>query len=316
MPGVDVDEAVRIVTGELPDLVHLPELPARGPTAGIIGRGAALLAGLAADLQPAGWRLQDSPGIDHGRAVSLLAQDLDVLEEHTQGYTGRLKIQVVGPWTLAAAMERPRGDRVLADHGARRELAQSLTEGVAEHVRDVRSRVPGAEVLLQVDEPGLSAVLGGGVPTASGFSRHRSVGAPEAQAALSQLAAAVTGAGAVPVVHVCAGAVPIQLLRDAGFRALSFDLAAVTAGEEWAAAFDAGVDLWPGVVPAVDPPVRPTVSQLADAGHRFFAALGFDAAEIAQRVVVTPVCGLAGASPAWAREALRLTREVSGHWLR
>jgi len=316
MPGADIDEAVRIVTGELPDLVHLPELPARGPTAGIIGRGAAVLAGLAADLQPAGWRLQDSPGIDHRRAVSLLAQDLDVFEEHTQGYAGRLKIQVVGPWTLAAAMERPRGDRALADHGARRELAQSLTEGVAEHVRDVRSRAPGAQVLLQVDEPGLPAVLGGGVPTASGFSRHRSVGAPEAQAVLAQLAAAVTGAGAVPVAHVCAGAVPVQLLRDAGFRALSFDLAVVTAGEEWAAAFDAGVDLWPGVAPSVDPPVRPTVSQLVDVGHRFFAQLGFDAGDVAERVVVTPACGLAGASPAWAREALRLTREAGGHWLR
>ena len=316
MPGTDIDEAVRIVAGEVPELVYLPELPARGLTAGMIGRGAALLAGLAADLQPAGWRLQDSPGIDHRRAVSLLAQDLDVLEEHTQGYADRLKLQVVGPWTLAAAMERPRGDKVLADHGARRDLAQSLADGVAEHVRDARSRVPGAHPVVQVDEPALPAVLAGGVPTASGFSRHRSVALPEARDVLTQLAAAVTAAGAVPIAHVCASAVPIALLRDAGFAAVSFDLTSVTGGEEWAAAFDAGVDLWPGVVPAVDPPARPTVAQLAGAVHRFFAELGLDDDQLTERVVVTPVCGLVGASSSWAREALRLTGEVGVHWLR
>ena len=41
------------------------------------GRGLAVVAGLGADLQPAGWRLTDAPGIDHRRARSLLAQDRD-----------------------------------------------------------------------------------------------------------------------------------------------------------------------------------------------------------------------------------------------
>ncbi|MGH3357643.1 MAG: methionine synthase, partial [Nocardioidaceae bacterium] len=133
MPGTDVHEAVRVAVGECPDLVFLPELPARGVAAGMIGRTAGLLVGLGVDLQPAGWRLTDASGIDHQRSVSLLGEDLDALEEHTQGYSGALKVQVVGPWTLAAAVERPRGDKVLGDHGARRELAQSLAEGVREH---------------------------------------------------------------------------------------------------------------------------------------------------------------------------------------
>ena len=107
MPGSDIAEALRLVTAELPELIHLPELPERGPAADMTGRGVALLRGLSADLQPAGWRLQDAAGIDAQRAGSQLAQDLDLLEEHTQGYTGRLKIQVIGPWTLAATMERP-----------------------------------------------------------------------------------------------------------------------------------------------------------------------------------------------------------------
>ena len=50
-------------------------------------------------------------------ARSTLRSDLDLLEEHAQGYSGRLKLSAAGPWTLAALMERPRGDRVLADSG-------------------------------------------------------------------------------------------------------------------------------------------------------------------------------------------------------
>jgi hypothetical protein len=69
------------VLGELPDLPHLPELPARGAHAGMTARALAVVADLGFDLQPAGWRLTDAPGVDHRRARSLLAQDLDVLEE-------------------------------------------------------------------------------------------------------------------------------------------------------------------------------------------------------------------------------------------
>ncbi|HET8603347.1 MAG TPA: methionine synthase, partial [Marmoricola sp.] len=162
MPGADAaayDEAVRIVLGELPDLPHLPELPGRGAHTNMTGRALAVMAELGADLQPAGWRLTDAPGADHRRARSLLAQDLDAVEEQAQGFEGTFKIQVAGPWTLAATVERPRGDRVLADHGARRELAQALAEGLRAHVADVRRRLPGADVVVQVDEPALPDVL-------------------------------------------------------------------------------------------------------------------------------------------------------------
>ena len=86
MPGEDFGAAVRLVVDELPDLPHLPELPDRGTIAGLTGRGVAVIGELGFDLQPAGWRLTDSPGVDHRRAKSLLAQDLDVLEEELQDY--------------------------------------------------------------------------------------------------------------------------------------------------------------------------------------------------------------------------------------
>ena len=129
------------------------------------GRGVAVMAALGADLQPAGWRLTDAPGVDQRRARSLLAQDLDGFEEQSQGYAGTVKVQVAGPWTLAATVERPRGDKVLADFGARRDLAQALAEGLRDHVADLRRRVPNAAgIVVQVDEPALAAVLVRGDP--------------------------------------------------------------------------------------------------------------------------------------------------------
>jgi len=312
MPGEDVHEAVRIVLGELPDLAHLPELPGRGVTAGMTARALAVVADLGFDLQPAGWRLTDAPGVDHRRARSLLGQDLDALEEHAgvaePGH--EVKIQVAGPWTLAATVERPRGDRVLADHGARRELAQALAEGLRTHVADVRRRLPGASVLVQVDEPALPAVLAARVPTASGFGRHRSVDRPAASEALEWVFAAITDSGATPVAHCCAGDVPIALLRGAGARGVSVDLEVLDAAgyDELGTTLDEGERVFLGVVPSLPPVHVPTEKQVVERVLRLLDMLGFDPDEVAAQLVLTPSCGLAGATPAYAREALALVR--------
>ncbi len=312
MPGEDFAESTRIVAGELPDLLHLPELPGRGVIAGVTGRSLALLVDLGADLQPAGWRLTDAPGVDHRRARSLLAQDLDVFEEGTQGYAGPVKVQVCGPWTLAATVERPRGDRLLADRGARRDLAQSLAEGVRVHVEDVRRRLSGDPVIVQIDEPSLVAVLNGSVPTASGFHRHRSVDVPAASEALGWVVDQVTGAGAYPIVHCCDSQVPVGLLRSSGAQGLSIDATLVDRSqyEVYAEAVDAGITLWLGLVPTAEPAESDDAST-ADAALtrqalQFWRALGFAEESMAEHCVITPTCGLAAATPPWARRALEL----------
>jgi methionine synthase II (cobalamin-independent) len=315
LPGEDFAEAVRFVLGELPELPFLPELPERGAIANMTGRTLAVVAELGFDLQPAGWRLTDAPGIDHRRAQSLLAQDLDVLEEQWQTSGSRdegaeLKLQVAGPWTLAATVERPRGDRILADHGARRELAQALAAGVETHLADVRRRVPGARLLVQVDEPVLPAVLAAAIPTASGFGRHRSVHPPAAAEAMGWVFEAITGAGAVPIAHCCAADVPIALLRQAGAAAVSVDLG-VLAAEQYDAlgeSLDAGERAFLGVIPATDPARVPTDKQVVEKVLRLLDMLGFDHEEVVGRLVLTPSCGLAGATPGYAREALTLVR--------
>src|SRR6266702_4840140 len=167
--------------GELPDLPHLAELPARGPGADLTGRTAAFLIELPVETTSTGWRFAARPGRDLSRARSLLSADLDALEETASGYQGPLKIQVCGPWTLAATIELARSQNpALADMGAVAELIESLAEGVRAHVGDVRKRVPGGQLVLQLDEPSLPTVLAGSVPTASGLNR---LPAPEASSA-------------------------------------------------------------------------------------------------------------------------------------
>lgn len=325
MPGADqraYDEVVRTVLGELAgQLPYLPEVPGRGAGASMTGRALALVAELGADLQPAGWRLtgQSASGVDQRRARSLVGQDLDGLEEQAQGLTGAFKVQVCGPWTLASTVERPRGDAVLGDHGARRELAQALAEGLGDHVRDVRRRLPDvARLVVQVDEPALPAVLGGRVPTASGLHRHRSVDLPEASDTLRGVLEAVEEAGGEPWVHSCAPRTPLDLVRGAGARGLVVDLDQLAAEDHdvLAEALEAGEQVVLGLLPSTDPPSRPSDSDLTARVERWLEMLGLDPEVVGGGLGVAPACGLAGASPRWARDALRLAaataRNLSG----
>ncbi len=310
MPGTDLAESLRVVLDTVGDLPYVPELPGRGVHAGMIGRTLSILEGLEADLQPDGWRIGVGEGADVRRARSRLAQDLDVAEELAHDHAGPVKIQVTGPMTLAAMVERPRGDKMLADHGARREISQSLAEGLRSHVADVRRRFSGAEIVVQVDEPAIAAVLNGRIPTASGWGTHRSVHPPEADALLREVVEAVTDAGARAVVHSCAEDVPVELLAGAGFTAISFDLGLARPADIWAETFEQGVDLWFGVVPSTDT-TGVSDKALAERVTTFLGHFGFDLETSSHRLVVTPTCGLAGASPAWARRASELTATVA-----
>ena len=324
MPGETqnaFDDAVRTVLGELSGdggLPYLPEVPGRGAIATMTGRALAVVSELGADLQPTGWRLTgaDGAGVDHRRARSLLAQDLDGFEEQAQGYAGEVKVQVAGPWTLAATVEKPRGDKVLSDIGARRELAQALAEGVRGHVRDVRRRVPdAARIVVQVDEPALAAVLAGSVPTASGFHRHRSVDLPEASTTLGWVLEAVAEEGALPWVHSCAAGTPLRLLRESGARGLAVDLTMLGAADHdvLAEALEAGETVALGVLPTTDPGTPPTDTVLTERVLRWLDMLGLDPESTGGTLVVSPACGLAGASPSWARRALALARSTARH---
>ncbi|WP_461057480.1 methionine synthase [Streptomyces pseudoechinosporeus] len=307
MPGEDAREAAKTVTGtfEGPEtgMPYLAELPARGPGADMIGRTAGMLVELYARVEPSGWRIGDRPGRDTRRARAWLRQDLDALEEFTQGYEGPLKVQAVGPWTLAAALELKNGQVALSDAGACRDLAGSLAEGLRAHLDDVRRRVPGAQIVLQLDEPSLVAVLRGQVKTASGYRTHRAVDRQVVEATLRDVAG-VQETGSL-VVHTCAPDVPFALLRRAGATAISFDFGLLTERDDDAIgeAVEGGTKLFAGIVPGTDGPLSDPAGSVMGV-RSLWRRLGLNPGLLAESVTVTPTCGLAGASPEYARRAL------------
>jgi len=340
MPGTDAAEACRVVFGELPAFPFLPELPGRGPGADLAGRTAALLIDLPVEVTPRGWKLTDRPGRDASRAAGYWSQDLDTLEEIAAGYSGPLKVQVCGPWTLAASLELSRSvNPVLADPGAVADLTASLAEGLAVHAADMRKRVPAATLVVQLDEPSLPAVLAGRVPTASGFGAVAAVDRAVATQRLAAVLAAAASRGGDPpnppaaasrggdppnppaatVVHCCGRVASVfgEILA-AGASAVSFDLDQIPVREtdRIAELAEAGLGLLVGALPtagAVALPGRPPRGprQTAETVVAMWRRTGLADADLAAQVVITPACGLAGVSPEAARAALAHCREAA-----
>jgi methionine synthase II (cobalamin-independent) len=310
LPGTDSHEWSLTIAGELPDLPHVPELPARGPGADLIGRTMALLAEVAPDMAvettPVGWRFSDAPGRVMARARSWLSEDLDGIEQALAGRRGPLKAQLAGPWTLASGVEMRGGERAVRDHGACRDIAEALAEAAAGHVAEISRRLPGVQVVLQLDEPSLPSVLAGGVTTASGLATYRSVDVARAQAHLGWVIDSVAAQGALPGVHCCHPRVPIDLLRRAGAGMLSVDPAVLEAEleEPLGEALEAGVLLLLGYAPSLPqsvPGPQALAERLAGRALEQYSRWGIPADAANARVALTPSCGLAGADPSWAR---------------
>jgi methionine synthase II (cobalamin-independent) len=77
-------------------------------------------------------------------------------------------------------------------------------------------------------------------------------------------------------------------------------------------ALDAGLGLFAGAVPTKVPDAAraPSSAEVADKVRALWSRLGFPLSTVADQVVVTPACGLAGVTPEYARAALRACREA------
>jgi methionine synthase II (cobalamin-independent) len=313
MPGTDPGPVCAMVLDQLPDFSFLPELPGRGVGADIIGRTAALLVDLPVETTPNGWKLAARPGRDQRRAASFLAFDLDAAQQAADGYRGAYKISVCGPLTLAAGLELSRSlNPALADPGALADLVGSLAEGLAAHVAGLRERIPGATIVVQLDEPSLPAVLAGHIPTASALNMVRALDETAVRAALGPVLEATTAA---TVVHCCAPDYPFLLVRDAGADAVSFDLATIGRGnlDALAEVTEAGLGLLVGALPTDQQAGRPPrpPKETADGVVALWRQMTLAPGGLAGQVVITPACGLAALAPQAARTALAHCREAA-----
>ncbi|MFY9677827.1 hypothetical protein [Glutamicibacter protophormiae] len=179
-PGADPLEIHRVIRGELgePNLAVLPQLPDRGVGADALGRSATMVADLGFDLQPHGWRIGVPDGLDARRARSLLRSDENLLADVAgaeKKRPSRLLLGVLGPWSLAAGLHLTGGEKVLSDHGARRDVIEAYAHGVREHLARITRATGITGFTLQLDEPQLPAALDGALPTASGYRTLRSI---------------------------------------------------------------------------------------------------------------------------------------------
>ncbi|QIZ34352.1 methionine synthase [Saccharopolyspora sp. ASAGF58] len=318
MPGDDPVEAARTVVGELPDLTPFPELPGRGVGADILGRTAGLLVDLAVEVVPSGYRVASRPGRDHQRAIDLMRWDLDAVEQAAAeaGAPRAVKVQAAGPWTLSAGIELHRGHRVLTDQGALHDFTESLTEGLIAHSEQVAART-GARVVVQLDEPSLPAVLAGSLPTPSGYGKVSAVPEPDAQRVLAEMIEKLAAATGSPVVvHCCAVRPPVAMLRRAGAGAIALDATRLgdvsgSFADELGEAWEEGTTLFLGLVPSTELRGEARLRRIARPAFDLASRLGFARRALAERSVPTPTCGLAGATPAWTRRAISLTRDLA-----
>jgi hypothetical protein len=192
------------------------------------------------------------------------------------------------------------------DHGACRDIAEALAEATAVHVREIQRRLPGVDVVLQLDEPSLPSVLAGGVTTASGLATYRAVDPARAQSHLAWVIDAAAGQGALPGVHCCHPRAPIDLLRRAGVRMLSVDPQVLDEAQEepLGSALESGVLILLGYAPSLPVPVPDAQAlgeRMAAVALTQYSRWGIPAESANAHVALAPTCGLAGADPAWAR---------------
>ncbi|GAA1820731.1 hypothetical protein [Nesterenkonia flava] len=266
MPGSDPLRAASLLESELaaPHSPALPELPARGHHASLLGRAAAQLTELYAELTSYGWRLVQRPGADHLRARALLRGDVDALadargtrSEAGLAVAGALSLEMLGPVSLAARLAVPSGEKVLIDHGARRDLAQSLALGAAEHVAHVLRTAGPQRLTVVLLEPDYARVRAGEVATVSGYRSIRALPREETRQLIHAVVGAMRAAGAHEVLLDTGSAVGAEHVED------FFGSSSTTARSAAAAS---GVDGFGLPLPTLDARDWERAAELVEAG--------------------------------------------------
>jgi hypothetical protein len=307
LPHDDPVAATDLLAGTLGGLPAAPSLPNRHPAEGILGQGAAGMAGVA--VGAAGELVVDDPDAVDADAVGDGADDLpadsfastidflDALGERR--WRGPVKLQCTGPVTLGMALVgagvAPRRAFPAAGAATRRR-ARAL-------VAAAKRRLPDAPLVVVVDEPSMGVASFGDAP----------IGVEASVDLVSGTLAAVE-AEAVSGLHCCDAADWGAVLR-AGPQLLSVpvDVAATLRAADVGPFLERGGWVAWGAVPTGGP-LGPTSGGgtarlwrgLAARWH-WLADGGVDPVLLRRRALVTPACGLARHDVAQAALALRLT---------
>lgn len=302
VPGTDIETWTSLSLELFAELAFWPELPARGFN--MIGRAVGVLP-LPVTMTADGWRIDRVSGREQRRGFQAWRDEIEIIGECAQGYPGAIKLALTGPWTLAGTVlaTHPTMDLVLADQGACREMAEALGDGIATLCAQIRAVVPN-DLIIQLDEPLISAIGAGQLPSYSGLRRYRR---PESQEiieiwrrALTPFATQVENTW----LHSCSDGLETELAAKAGFGGISLDLRHLDGQiEQLSAWLESGTDLALGAIPT-------HVSNHLQADEAAAKALGWlrrlklDPEMLSQRIIITPACGLGTWAPDQAKACL------------
>lgn len=304
MPGTDFRRAAAQLEAEIaaPHTAAVPDLPARGHHGSQLGRSIAQLVELPAELTSYGWRLVQRPGADHQRCSALLRSDVDTLADvrGAQAELGKeltsLQVEALGPLSLAARLHLPNGEKVLIDHGARRDLTHSLAAGLAEHVMHVQRSVGPEALCVVLQEPDYPQVRTGTIPTASGYRTIRALGREETRNMIGVVVEALRAAGADQVILDCGEPLEGEHLEDFFHRASSAADGFVistshTSARQWERAaelVEAGGLVWAGLLHATPAGAGRTLPEVSNLMRRLtgpWQSLGMPSASLASVTV-------------------------------
>lgn len=305
LPHTDPSDAVDFVLRNQPRLPAAPSLPGRSRREGMIAQAAQGVAGIEvtddgslviddASLDP------DAPLADDGFAGDAfvgLRAFLSAVGERK----GPVKVSLTGPVTFgvalhAAGVEPDLAFRVAA--GAVRRRAHALVDYVGQ-------RVPEAQLVAFLDEPGLGAAMSPDFPIG-----------PLDAVDLSSGALAALEKGAVTGLHCCATTTDWRLLMQAGPQILSLP---TDGGIEHAAGALAtflergGWVAW-GAVPT-DRPIGTTVERLWRQLSLLWCELvtqgGADPVLLRTQAMITPACGLVHHGVPQAEQVIWFTNRLA-----
>lgn len=327
LAGTSMAAAGDMVISEFGDRLHLPQLPQRGLGSDAVGYTSALLESLSVDRGARRWQLKARPQRWSWFLRDLRARDADVLEEAWQHPGGVIKVQVMGPVSLASQIELAGGHRVLSDRSALFDLADALAVGIANFRADIARRF-SATTVLQLDEPYLAHCVRGAIPGATDYHQIAPLASDDAAALLARCAGGavdylnVSDADHGPLRHVIA-----QVVREhrdqvtegaaaGGVREIIVDQRCVTGTaklDQLAELVESGMRVGLACVPADmvwddrgENPRRQAISVA-----RLLDTLGIDRVFGAGVLDICPQPGLPGDNTLDCARTYRLTAEIA-----
>lgn len=327
MPGINPHKAAEIIIGECLDgHVALPQLPARGLGADLIGRTAVLMADLNVDRGARSWKIAGRAGRLQSRARDFLARDIDACEEMWATSPQLVRLVAAGPWTMAASVETAGGRLVATDHGAVSYFAESLAAGLIFQAADVRRRFDCAVEVLLV-EPMLSAVARGTVRAPSmmlGVNGYLpAVGSREIAEEYRRLTTELLNDGIETVIAVeKIDGINLRAISDSGATGLWIPHTELSTNANLdfvAAAVDKGLELQLGIVPVhvaqrdefSGEAIGSSPRGVAEQAARLWEELGYSHQDRATKLSIAPVSGFAHSDVDETIVQLRAGRETA-----